>query len=266
MVFKSFYYKIIPNYKKLDKMDFDIEENVFYDEVMNKLHTIEEALYLAKDGTRDKEVINEIFRAFHTVKGVSDLLGFVDIVKLTHKAEDLLDEIRNDTIKFSPEVYSILMNLKEFVSKLVTDALRGRDMNSEKKEIFDSFIKDISSHLSKSVLILEKQLQNSKVLEKLAKEHKFDLITQSDINTDAQLHPNNIKLVFWDIEDLKDADIQRLDNLRENSRYTKVYIILCVEKVDENLKSLGKRTGAAAWIKKPYEKEKLHTLVEKLIG
>ncbi len=267
MVFKSFYYKILSKNKKTENMDFDIEENIFYDEVMNKLLSIEDALYLAKDGTEDKEIINEIFRSFHTVKGVSDLLGFIDVVKLTHKAEDLLDEIRNNNIRFGPRIYFTLMELKGFISTLVTDSLRGREMSIEKRELFDSFIEEIDSHLSHTILLLENDPEKISFLNELPEKSKFTLISKTDHEKIFNLLGiNNVKLIFCDIEEDEESTIELINTIKQNSRYKKVPIVLSVSKVDENLKTTGKRTGATAWIKKPYDKEKFRSLVKQLLG
>jgi len=43
----------------------------------------------------DKDVINTIFRSAHSLKGVSGMLGFMVISKLTHKMENVMDKLRS---------------------------------------------------------------------------------------------------------------------------------------------------------------------------
>ncbi len=43
----------------------------------------------------DKDILNSIFRLFHSVKGGAGFLGFVHVVECTHTAENLLDQLRN---------------------------------------------------------------------------------------------------------------------------------------------------------------------------
>ena len=69
-----------------------MDENIFYDEFMNKLQCMENALLDVPSGTYD---IDEIFRSVHTIKGTADLLGMTDVVNITHKAENLLEDIRS---------------------------------------------------------------------------------------------------------------------------------------------------------------------------
>ncbi|MCK4857692.1 MAG: Hpt domain-containing protein, partial [candidate division Zixibacteria bacterium] len=42
----------------------------------------------------DLDLLNEIFRSAHTVKGTSGFLGFDKITELTHKMEDVLNKLR----------------------------------------------------------------------------------------------------------------------------------------------------------------------------
>ena len=248
-------------------MDIEIEENIFYDEVMNKLQSLENSLYLAKDGTEDKEIINEIFRSLHTVKGVCDLLGFYDIVKLTHKSEDLLDEIRNNKIEFSPSIYFVLMELKGFVSTLVTDALRGREMDHTKRSMFDSFMEDLSTHLSKSILIWENDPACVKFFNEVAKESQFNIIAKESHEEIFQLlNNNNVQIIVYNILFDNEESMELIKQIKLNSKFKKVSVILSVSEVHENLKIIGKEVGATAWIKKPIDKDHFNTLIEKVLN
>lgn len=240
----------------------EIEENIFYDEVMNKLQALEDALFLAKDGTTDTEVINEIFRSIHTVKGVCDLLGFIDIVTITHKAEDLLDQVRSNKITFTPAIYYVLIELKGFISILVTDALRGKDMNSEKRSMFDSFMKDIISHLAPAVLVFEDDENDINILNGIKnlnfivlKKPSFDLALE-------KLKNNNIKIILSNMNNNEDIKTKILQQIKE--KYSNISIILALDSLTEHFVKLAKQVHAKAWIKKPFESEKIKILLEKV--
>ena len=76
----------------------EIEQNIFFDEFKNKLIILENSLMDVQNNDYNKEDINEIFRAIHTIKGTSDLLGIFDVVSICHKAEDLLEYVRSETL------------------------------------------------------------------------------------------------------------------------------------------------------------------------
>lgn len=249
-------------------MDFGIEDNIFYDEVMNKLRQLEESLYSAKDGTQDKEVINDIFRSIHTVKGVCDLLGFFNIVKLAHKAEDLLDDIRSGKINFTPDIYYVLIELKGFISSLVTDELRGRMMSLEKRAIFDSFLKDIKALCHDHILILKKENKDMELFKELENNSKYETISRDPSNKNILevLESKNIKLIIWDIDKYEPSTIELLKDLKQNKHYQNIDIILCPANADEQLKNTGIEIKAKAWIKKPFEKKQLDELITKILN
>ncbi|MEA3352834.1 MAG: Hpt domain-containing protein [Campylobacterota bacterium] len=74
-------------------MDEDLA--LFYEDATEQLQNMENALLDASEGTDDLEKIGEIFRAMHTIKGTAGMFEFDHIVKFTHTAENLLDEVRN---------------------------------------------------------------------------------------------------------------------------------------------------------------------------
>lgn len=72
--------------------------NEFYvHENMQLLEQLEEILLVGQSdtGKLGKEEIEEIFRAMHTIKGSSAMMGYDSLTKLTHSIEDVFDEIRN---------------------------------------------------------------------------------------------------------------------------------------------------------------------------
>lgn len=52
----------------------------------------------------DKEMINKLFRAMHTMKGNAGMFGYDVITEFAHIAENLLDEIRNNSINITQEI------------------------------------------------------------------------------------------------------------------------------------------------------------------
>lgn len=66
-------------------------------ENMQLLEKLEVILLVSQidSGKLGKEEIEEIFRAMHTIKGSSAMMGYDSLTKLTHSIEDVFDEIRN---------------------------------------------------------------------------------------------------------------------------------------------------------------------------
>jgi len=74
-----------------DLSDF---RRIFFEEADEHLAIIEDLLLRAEKSALTGEHLNEIFRAAHSIKGSSGMLGFTEIVSLTHGLENLLDLLR----------------------------------------------------------------------------------------------------------------------------------------------------------------------------
>jgi two-component system, chemotaxis family, sensor kinase CheA len=58
----------------------------------------------------DVDLLNQIFRAFHTIKGTSGFLGLEKLQAVTHRAEDILNKLRKGEVKLNSHIMdSILM-------------------------------------------------------------------------------------------------------------------------------------------------------------
>ena len=78
---------------------FDLElRQDFLVEAGELLERLGEQLVALETSPRDSELLNAVFRAFHTVKGGAGFLALEPMVLLCHHAEDLLNEARNGKV------------------------------------------------------------------------------------------------------------------------------------------------------------------------
>lgn len=132
----------------------------FYQDAIEQLDIMESALLDAQEGTSDLEKIGEIFRAMHTIKGSAGMFGFEDIVSLTHKAENLLDEIREERIELSSDISSILMSVKDVVALLVENHVNEEPLDEEIADTIIFLENELLKHSTLSLINIE----NSEVL------------------------------------------------------------------------------------------------------
>ena len=86
------------------------------EEVKEHLQELEHSLLaLEREGT-DKEKIQRIFRAAHSIKGASAYMGFEKLAHLTHEMETLFSEIRARSLPLSGKGISILLECVDFIS------------------------------------------------------------------------------------------------------------------------------------------------------
>src|SRR2546426_2623067 len=90
------------------------------EEILNGLNQNLLTLESAKDKTSvPPDVINSIFRAAHTLKGMSGMVGLKKISELSHRLEDLLDRLRMGKLQLSSLVTDTLFAGAEGLRKLI---------------------------------------------------------------------------------------------------------------------------------------------------
>ena len=69
--------------------------SMFIDESKDHLQTMNENLLELENNPDDIDIVHDIFRSAHTLKGMSATMGFEDLASLTHEMENVLDLVRN---------------------------------------------------------------------------------------------------------------------------------------------------------------------------
>jgi len=72
-----------------------------------------------KAGISDPSLINEAFRAVHTLKGLAGLFGAVRLGALSHRLEDVLDDLRLGRINLGQEVLDVLFGAVEAYTRIL---------------------------------------------------------------------------------------------------------------------------------------------------
>ena len=74
---------------------------------------------IVKRGSSDPELVNDVFRAVHTMKGLSGLFGATMMSGLSHELEDLLDDLRLGRIELSEQVLDLLFQSVELYGRIL---------------------------------------------------------------------------------------------------------------------------------------------------
>ncbi len=82
----------------------------FITEANDHLESIEVNSVEWEKNPRDKEIINSIFRPFHTIKGVAGFLNLTEINKTAHQLENLLDECREGRLNLNPDLSDLIFD------------------------------------------------------------------------------------------------------------------------------------------------------------
>ncbi|MDZ4727622.1 MAG: chemotaxis protein CheA [Leptospira sp.] len=102
-----------------DVLEFLIEAREILTAIEEGLLSFEKNL---NSGARpDKEILNTLFRHFHTIKGSSGFFGLTGIVKVAHAAENLLDFLRNNPESQDNETLELLIEGHDTLVSLVDE-------------------------------------------------------------------------------------------------------------------------------------------------
>lgn len=120
-------------------MDIENEEliHIFLDEVEIHLDSLNEGLLQLEDDLANNRqnyvVIDQIFRAYHSIKGASGMMGLTKINRLTHVAENLLDMCRDKKITVTNSIIQALFESIDLLNSCIDELQgNGEDANIDK--------------------------------------------------------------------------------------------------------------------------------------
>ncbi|MFS0613166.1 chemotaxis protein CheW [Lederbergia ruris] len=119
-------------------MDVNHYLEVFIDESKEHLQVLNQNLLTLEKNPKDLEVVNEIFRAAHTLKGMSATMGYNDLANLTHIMENVLDGIRNEQISVTSVLLDVVFLAVDNLETMVDSIESGGD---GKKDVTDVIAK-----------------------------------------------------------------------------------------------------------------------------
>ena len=119
-------------------MDTSQYMNMFLEESMDNLQTLNESLLELEKNPNDVDKVNEIFRVAHTIKGMAATMGFTDIAELTHKMEDVLSKFRDGQLNVTQEVVTVLFDCLDTLERMVSNIEEGTDSSVDIEPIIKS--------------------------------------------------------------------------------------------------------------------------------
>jgi len=110
----------------MSEMDAIIVE--FVQEGNEKADQVERHLIQLERNPGSRELLTEIFRAMHSIKGATSFLGFTKLGTLAHTGESLLARLRDGALATGPEITSALLSLVDAIRELLSEiAATGRE-------------------------------------------------------------------------------------------------------------------------------------------
>ncbi|MBE3592655.1 MAG: chemotaxis protein CheA [Thermoanaerobacter sp.] len=93
--------------------------DIFIEESQEHIENLNSNLLLLENDPENRQVIDEIFRSAHTLKGMAATMGFENMNKLSHKMEDVLQEVKNGQLHISHAIMDILFKCVDTLSEML---------------------------------------------------------------------------------------------------------------------------------------------------
>jgi len=124
--------------------DHDLYQG-FIAESNEHLDTIEENILNLEQDPENLEILNSIFRPFHTVKGVSGFMNLSQMNVIAHHLENLLDDARNQKFYLDGDATDLILDGVDFLKKMLGQLNLALDGGELERMSVKPFIKRVDA-------------------------------------------------------------------------------------------------------------------------
>ncbi|MCH5288637.1 MAG: chemotaxis protein CheA [Treponema sp.] len=125
-----------------DYLDSDNEELLkdYFSEAEQMIENLESNILAIESDPANRDAIDEIFRAAHTLKGNSAAVEFTEISHFAHTMEDLLDEVRSDKVQVSGDIVDVLLSGLDMIKTMLVTRQNGG--------VYDEGVEELSAKIN----------------------------------------------------------------------------------------------------------------------
>ncbi|VUT25858.1 MAG: chemotaxis protein CheA [Candidatus Methanolliviera sp. GoM_oil] len=211
-------------------MSIDTEEfkKEFIEEAREYLDILNRSIIRIEEGELD--LIDEVFRCAHTLKGMAGTLGYENLQGVSHRLEDIFDGIRSGEITVSPDNIDTVLNGVDRIERMIdkidaenTDDLEEKEREKEKRalKISITLSDDCTLKGIRAYLVIQTMEEHGEVLKitppmEDIEDEKFGLDFSVILRTDEE--EAEIREVLNRIADLERIKITKSEVLKEEER------------------------------------------------
>lgn len=111
--------------------DNTIYRSLFFEETDDHLEQLNNNVLALENDPSDLNLLNEIFRSAHTLKGMAATMGYDVMTELTHKMENILEEFKTGELEITSEYISLIFSCLDRLSILVEDLREEKELQRE---------------------------------------------------------------------------------------------------------------------------------------
>lgn len=128
-------------------MDVSQYLEIFIDESSEHLQSLSDCIMTLEKEPDNKDTINEVFRAAHSLKGMAGTMGFKRMQHLTHDMENVFQEVRSDKISVDSAMIDLLFKCLDALDQYLENVKGTSDEGTEDNEMI---IKELNDFIAKA--------------------------------------------------------------------------------------------------------------------
>jgi two-component system chemotaxis sensor kinase CheA len=110
----------------------------FLTECGELLEQLEADLVVLEGSPSDPEMLNQVFRALHTIKGSASFLGLTNLVGIAHCSESALNAARNSVVRVDRAMMDLLLRAVDIIKKQMGQLGAGDELVVPPKDLVDA--------------------------------------------------------------------------------------------------------------------------------
>ncbi|GAA5213959.1 chemotaxis protein CheA [Corallincola platygyrae] len=121
-------------------MGFEVDEDILQDflvEAAEILEQLQEQLVDLENNPEDADLLNAIFRGFHTVKGGAGFLSLAELVDACHGAENVFDVLRQGKRQVTPELMDVILQALDSVNEMFAQVQAREELTPADPELLE---------------------------------------------------------------------------------------------------------------------------------
>jgi two-component system chemotaxis sensor kinase CheA len=141
--------------------EFLVEAGELFEQLNGQLIELE-------NNPQDKELLNSIFRAFHTIKGGAGFMKLTPMVEICHRAEDVFNLLRQGDIKIDADLVDIFFQVLDVLGDMFERIREGEEQEPASPQLLkklDTYLKIDNSTNTSSEITDNKEYAESKVID-----------------------------------------------------------------------------------------------------
>ena len=137
----------------------------FIEEASDNINELENALLSLEKSPNNKQLVEQIFRSLHTLKGSGAMFGFNNISELTHDLENIYDLVRNEKTETDKKTLDITLQCVDHLRNLLLDTTFSNADNITTQKILIKKIKKLSNANHENITAGNSSEDNTKNLQ-----------------------------------------------------------------------------------------------------